>query len=42
MTAEQLNQGLSAILPEILLLVLGFIVIGVDLVRRGKNRRGAR
>src|SRR5512135_263089 len=39
MTAEQLNQGLWAVLPELLLLVLGFIVIGVDLFQRGKNRR---
>jgi NADH-quinone oxidoreductase subunit N len=39
MTAEQLNQGLWAVLPELLLLVLGFIVIGVDLFRRGKDRR---
>src|SRR5512140_1122177 len=39
MTAEQLNQGLWAVLPELLLLVLGFIVVGVDLFRRGKDRR---
>ncbi len=39
MTAEQLNQGLWAVLPEILLFVLAAIVIGVDLIQRGKNRR---
>ncbi|HZY45369.1 MAG TPA: NADH-quinone oxidoreductase subunit N [Anaerolineae bacterium] len=39
MTAEQLNQGLWAILPEILLFVLAAIVIGVDLIQRGQNRR---
>jgi NADH-quinone oxidoreductase subunit N len=39
MTAEQLNQGLVAVLPELLLLVLAFIVVGVDLFRRGKDRR---
>ncbi len=39
MTAEQLNQGLWAVLPEILLFVVGAIVIAVDLIQRGKNRR---
>ena len=40
MTAEQLTQGLVAVLPEILLLVLGFLVITVDLfMRRQTSRR---
>ncbi len=32
MDINELNRGLVAILPEILLLVLGFVVIGADLV----------
>ncbi len=40
MTAEQLTQGLVAVLPEILLLALGFIVITADLfMRRRADRR---
>ena len=40
MTAEQLTQGLVAVLPEILLLALGFIVITADLfMRRRTDRR---
>ena len=40
MTPEQLTQGLLAVLPEILLLVLGFIVITVDVfMNRRANRR---
>ena len=40
LTPEQLTQGLLAILPEILLLVLGFIVITSDLfMQRRANRR---
>ena len=41
MTAEQLTQGLLAILPEILLLVLAFVVIGFDLVARDRKHRRA-
>ncbi|MFN8595465.1 MAG: NADH-quinone oxidoreductase subunit N [Anaerolineae bacterium] len=40
MTAEQLTQGLMAVLPEILLLMLGFIVITTDVfMNRRANRR---
>ncbi|CAG1771548.1 partial NADH-quinone oxidoreductase subunit N, partial [uncultured bacterium] len=40
LTPEQLTQGLVAVLPEILLLVLGFLVITADLfMRRQTNRR---
>jgi NADH-quinone oxidoreductase subunit N len=41
MTAEQLTQGLLAILPEILLLVLAFVVIGFDLIARDRKHRRA-
>ncbi|MBI5564577.1 MAG: hypothetical protein HY870_06770, partial [Chloroflexi bacterium] len=41
LTPEQLTQGLVAVLPEILLLMLGFLVITADLfMRRQTNRRG--
>ena len=40
MDLGQLNSGLLAVLPEILLLILGFIVIGVDLAAGvGANRK---
>jgi NADH-quinone oxidoreductase subunit N len=37
MTGEQLLHGLWAILPEIILLLLGILVITIDLVKRGKT-----
>ncbi len=40
MDINELNRGLTALLPEILLLVLGFVVIGGDLVT-GQNRKRA-
>jgi NADH-quinone oxidoreductase subunit N len=40
LTPEQLTQGLLAVLPEVLLLLLGFSVISVDLfMRRRADRR---
>ena len=36
MTGEQLLHGLWAILPEIILLLLGILVITIDLIKRGK------
>ncbi len=36
MTGEQLLQGLWAILPEVVLLLLGILVITIDLIRRGQ------
>jgi NADH-quinone oxidoreductase subunit N len=38
MTGEQLLHGLWAILPEIILLLLGILVITIDLIQRGKTR----
>jgi NADH-quinone oxidoreductase subunit N len=38
MTGEQLLHGLWAILPEIILLLLGILVITIDLVKRGQTR----
>ncbi len=37
MTGEQLLHGLWAILPEVILLLLGILVITLDLIRRGKT-----
>ena len=37
MTGEQLLHGLWAILPEIILLLLGILVITLDLIKRGKT-----
>src|SRR5512139_198099 len=37
MTGEQLLHGLWAILPEIILLLLGILVITIDLIKRGKT-----
>ncbi len=36
MTGEQLLQGLWAVLPEIVLLLLGIVVITIDLIKRGQ------
>ena len=36
MTGEQLLHGLWAILPEIILLLLGILVITIDLIKRSK------
>ncbi len=40
MDVNELNRGLVAVLPEILLLVVGFVVIGADLVV-GESRKRA-
>jgi NADH-quinone oxidoreductase subunit N len=37
MTGEQLLHGLWAILPEIILLLLGILVITIDLIRQGQT-----
>ena len=37
MTGEQLLHGLWAILPEIILLLLGILVITIDLIKRGQT-----
>ncbi len=39
MTGEQLLHGLWAILPEIILLLLGILVITIDLIKRGQDQR---
>ena len=39
MELNDLNTGLLAVLPEILLLILGFVVIGADLAMGGRSRR---
>ena len=36
MTGEQLLHGLWAILPEVILLLLGILVITIDLIKRGR------
>ncbi len=36
MTGEQLLQGLWAILPEIVLLLLGMLIITIDVIKRGQ------
>ncbi len=38
MTGEQLLQGLWAILPEIILLLLGILIVTIDLIKRGQLR----
>ncbi len=37
MTGEQLLHGLWAILPEVILLLVGILVITIDLIKRGKT-----
>jgi hypothetical protein len=38
MTGEQLLHGLWAILPEIILLLLGILIVTIDLIKRGQLR----
>ncbi|NTU64263.1 MAG: hypothetical protein HGB05_12900, partial [Chloroflexi bacterium] len=38
MTGEQLLHGLWAILPEIILLLLGILVVSIDLIKRSQMR----